>query len=569
MKKTIFFLLAVIAIPVFFIRSKTDKQTADTSYNTTRIYCAPSFDPAKLNNDAPLLKGLGNFHYKVSTRSKKAQQYFNQGFALMYGFNHGEAARSFLTAIRYDSTLAMAYWGLAMVLGPNYNAPLDPAGLDEINKAVDKAVMYADKATTVEKALINAVTKKFPREKVGDMTVFYEAYAEAMRQAYNNFSNDADVGTLYAESLMNLHPWDLWLKDGSPQPWTPPIVETLESVLSRFPEHPGAIHYYIHATEASKQPGKAAVYADRLRDQMPDAGHLVHMPSHTYIRTGAYHKGVIANEKASEADSTYIAQCKIQGTYPLLYYPHNLHFLAACAFLEGNSTKALDAAEAVSRKADKKFLADNATVQHFYIIPLYVMIHTGKWDEILQRENPGEGLLYPEAIWHYARGMAYAAKGKTELAEKELAAIVKISENDQLKTHMIWDMNSAADLVNIARYVLEGELLAHNKRYDEAISLFNKAITVEDKLNYNEPPDWFFSVRLTAGHWMLQAGEFAAAEKIFREDLETFKENGWALMGLYKSLQGQARAEEANQAKERFDKAWQWADINIESSRKM
>lgn len=569
MKKVFLFLFAVILIPAFFIRGRSDKAVVDAPGISPRIYCSPSFDPAKLTQDAPLLKGLGKFHYKVSTRSKKAQLYFDQGLALMYGFNHGEAGRSFNTALRYDSTLAMAYWGLAMVLGPNYNAALNPTSLGEINRAVDQAVKHAVKATSAEQAFINAIAKKFPREEVKDMTPFYEAYAAEMGKAYEQFPGDVEFGTLYAEALMNLHPWNLWGKDGTPQPWTPQILQVLERVLHNFPDHPGAIHYYIHATEASRQAEKAIVYADKLRNKMPDAGHLVHMPSHVYIRTGDYHKGVIANEQSSAADSSYISQCKVQGVYPMLYYPHNLHFLTACAFLEGNSAKALEAAWAVSGKAEKKFLAENATVQHFYIIPYYILVHMARWDEILQRENPGKGLLYPEAIWHYARGMAYGAKGDLDAAATELKEIEKIAGEESLKSLMIWDLNSAADLVNIARHVLEGELQAHNREYSKATASFKEAIAIEDKLNYNEPPDWFFSVRLTAGHWLLQCGKFEAAEKIFLEDLETFRENGWALMGLYKSLVGQGKVTAADEAKVRFDKAWQWADIIIESSRKM
>lgn len=535
----------------------------------TFMYCAPSFDPdIWKKGDAPLLKGLGSVHYKVNTRSAKAQKFFNQGLALTYGFNHGEAYRSFKTALKHDSTCAMAYWGIAMVLGPNYNAPLNPASLADINDAIDKAVKYSKGASPKEKALIHTMTKRFPREEVKDMTPYYEAYAQALKEAHESFPKDMDIATIYADALMNLHPWNLWLKDGNPQPWTPEIVALIEKILQKIPDHPGAMHYYIHATEASNKAEVALPYADKLRTAMPAAGHMVHMPSHTYIRTGHYHKGVVANEKASLADSVYIAQCRAEGFYPLVLYPHNIHFLAACAFLEGSSQKALDAARMVSRKADRKYLADMAGVQHFYIIPLYVMVHLGRWDEILQEPEPGKSLKYPTAIWHYARGMALAAKGNKTAAEQELKTIQEMLADGSLKDLSIWDVNTIMDLVQIAAYSLEGELAGYNGDYATAEDRLTKAIEIEDKLAYTEPPDWFFSVRLSLGHWLVKGKKYAEAEKVYEKDLETFKENGWALKGLFNSLKGQGKEAEALAVSKRFNEAWKYADMKIESSRK-
>lgn len=535
----------------------------------TFIYCAPSFDPdIWKNGDAPLLKGLGNLHYKITTGSDSAQKFFDQGLALTYGFNHGEAFRSFRTALKHDSTCAMAYWGIAMVLGPNYNVPLNPSSLADINEAIGKAVKYSAGTTPKEKALIHTMAVRFPRKEVEDIAPYYQAYAQALKEAHLQFPEDMDIASIYADALMNLHPWDLWLKDGTPQPWTPEILTVIEKILQKAPSHPGAMHYYIHATEASKHAEIALPYADKLRTAMPAAGHLVHMPSHTYIRTGQYHKGVVANEKASQADSTYIAQCRAEGFYPLVLYPHNIHFLAACAFLEGSGQKALDAARMVSRKADRKYLTEFGGVQHFYIIPLYVMVHLGRWDEILQEPHPGEPLLYPSAIWHYARGMAYAAKGDLQAANAEMKALQGIAMRDELKELSVWDMNTMDDLVNIAAYNLEGEIAGHKGDYATAVDRFSKAIAIEDQLTYTEPPDWFFSVRLSLGHWLVKAGKFAEAEAVFRNDLETFRENGWALKGLFNSLKGQGKDAEARAVNARFKKAWQWADMKIESSRK-
>ncbi|RYY21506.1 MAG: hypothetical protein EOO04_18125, partial [Chitinophagaceae bacterium] len=457
---------------------KNDTAAAKRTFSKRDIvYCAPSFDPTLMNDaNAPQLDGIGKWDYPVSTTSEKAAEYFNQGLAMMYGFNHGEAGRSFRTALRLDSTLALAYWGIAMVLGPNYNAALNPTSLVDINNAIDKAIQYKDHAKPNEQALISAIRKRFPRTEVKDMLPYYEAYVASMKQAHESFPDDAEIATLYADALMNMHPWDLWLKDGTPQPWTPAIIQILENTLAKYPDHPGSIHYYIHATEASNDAMKASPYADKLAGLMPAAGHLVHMPSHTYIRTGEYHKGVLVNESASEADSSYIAQCKVQGAYPLIYYPHNLHFLAACAFLEGSSSKAMDAAWATARKANKEAMHEIPGIQHYSAIPFYMLVQLGRWDEILQTESPADSFLYPKAIWHYARGMAYTAKGEKEKASKELAVVEKIAANESLKTQLIWGINSTADLVHIAMHTLRGEMLASGKQFGKAITSLQQAV---------------------------------------------------------------------------------------------
>jgi predicted Zn-dependent protease len=558
-----------LAVLVVFAASKADDESPESSgQNRSFLYCAPGFDPSKLENSkAPLLQGLGNLHYEVTTKNKVAQQYFNQGLTLSYAFNHGEAARSFKEVTQLDSTCAMGYWGLAFVLGPNYNAALNPTSLDDINDALNKAVFYSKKASKLEQGLINALAKRYPKEEVQDMTPYATAYAEELKQLYEKFPGDMQVATLYAEALMNLHPWNLWMKDGSAQPWTAEIQQLLEEILKKDPSHPGANHYYIHVMEASREAHKALRSADTLRNLLPAAGHLVHMPSHIYIRTGNYHEGVLANIKASAADSTYITQCKVQGTYPMLYYPHNIHFLAACAFFEGNSKQAIESAWSVSANADKRYLHESVTVQHYYIIPYYVLVHLGKWDDILKLDKPGESLKYPLAIWHYSRGMAFAAKGNLVEAIAEFNVVSKLSKDEELKSMLIWESNSAFDLVNIASYTLRAEIAMHQKQYDKSIDLLKKAIEIEDRLNYTEPPDWFFSVRHSLGNVLLKAGRYEQAEKIYKEDLETFPENGWALRGLQNSLEAQNKTAEAEEVKKRFEKAWQWADFEITTSR--
>src|SRR5690606_10836591 len=516
---------------------KNEKVDEEGPKRNAVVFCAPAFDPAKINaKDAPLFDDPGTFNYPVSTVSGLAQKYFNQGLTMLYAFNHGEAGRSFKAAMEYDSTMAMAYWGLAMVLGPNYNAALNPSSLSEINVAIDNAVKFSRNASEKERMLIEALAQRFPRQEVEDMAPYNTAYAKAMKRVHEAFPSDAEIAATYADALMNEHPWNLWLKDGTAQPWTADVMQALETMLAKWPDHPALCHLYIHATEASKSPEKALPQADKLGDLMPFAGHIVHMPSHTYIRTGDYHKAVLVNEKAISMDSTYIAQCKVAGAVPMYYYPHNIHFLAVSAFLEGSSAKAIDAAWMIQRNASKEFLDENATIQHYYSIPYYVLVHLGKWDDILAMKYPGEQLKYPAAIWHYARGMAYTAKGNLEKAGNELWAVEQIAADESLQKLLIWESNSASQLVTIAKQVLKGEIEATKGNYDDAFTAFKKAIEIEEALNYTEPPDWFFSVRHSLGHWLNVAGKYAQAESIYLEDLENFPSNGWALAGLYNSL---------------------------------
>lgn len=561
--------LVVLAFVVVLLGYTPSAQPGQTGNSPVAVYCAPSFDTTNFKKGkAPLIDGLGNLHFPVTTRSKLAQRFFNQGLTLVYAFNHGEAARSFQEMLRNDSTAAMGWWGMAMVLGPNYNAALNPSSLEEINTVMRNAQRFAAKATPKEQAMIAALARRFPAEPVSDMGPFAAAYADGMRQVNQRFPDDADIAVLYADALMNEHPWNFYLRDGEPQPWTKGVEQVLEQTMARFPNHPGALHMYLHAVEASPTASRALPAAKRLLNMVPAAGHLVHMPAHIYIRTGHYHDGVLSTEQAQVSDSSYIVQCKSQGTYPLLYYPHNVHFLAACAFLEGNSQKAIAAAWNVSRLADRRYLATNVTVQHYYIIPYYVLVHLGEWQQILSIPTPGESLQYPRAIWHYARGMAYTATGNLPAARQELASLQGYAADTTLRPLLVWETNSSLDLIGIAAFTLEAELLAHERQYDRAIERLRKAAAIEDGLNYQEPPDWFFSVRHSLGHVLVQAKKFAEAEQVYLEDFKTFPENGWALRGLYSSLVGQQKHQEAEAVRQRFEKAWQWADIKITSSRK-
>jgi tetratricopeptide (TPR) repeat protein len=533
-------------------------------------FCAPksvvlNTEPGYDGTLVPLFAGLTeNFSYPITTDSKVAQKYFDQGLILAYGFNHAEAARSFQEAARQDPDCAMCHWGLGYVLGPNYNAGMQPEVLPQAHEAIAKAKMLSYKVSPKEQALILALSKRYPKTMDDDPKPYYQAYADAMRDVQKQFPDDQDIAAMCAEALMDMHPWDLWTKGGQPQPWTPEILGIIEGVLEKNPQHVQSIHLYIHATEASGNAERAIPYANHLRSLVPGSGHLVHMPSHTYLNTGHYWEGTLANERAVKIDSSYVEACHAAGIYPLAYYPHNWHFLAACAAMAGKGDRALEASRYMAdHVVNKEMIAEpafGATLQHFYTIPWFIMVKFAKWDEILNEPEPVFNMEYPMAIWHYAKGMAYSAKGNLPQAEKELAAVKEIEKIEALGEMKLFDINNALQVVMIASNVLEGEILYRKGQYSQAIVSLEKAVEFEDGLSYIEPPDWFFSVRHLLGFVLLEAGQFAKAENVYRTDLKTFKENGWALIGLYQSLVKQGKNKEAKAVRQRFEKAWAHAD---------
>jgi tetratricopeptide (TPR) repeat protein len=520
---------------------------------------------------APLFNNLGNLQFRITTSSDLAQKYFNQGVALAYGFNHAEAYRSFREVSRLDTNCAMAYWGMAIVLGPNINAPMDGADVPTAYEAVQKALALLDNETEKEKDFIYALSKRYDKNNSDERNTLDSAYSDAMGKLSEKYPDDLHAATMFAESLMDLHPWDYWLRDGTPQPWTGEILSTLESVIQRDPEHMGANHLYIHAVEASKDPARGIPSAEKLAYVAPGAGHLVHMPAHIYIRVGKYHEGSIANKKAIESDEEYLSQCFQQGLYPLAYYPHNYHFLWATATLEGDSKTALNAAISTSQKPPDSLLnaCGYQTLQHFAVIHLYGYVTFGKWDKILKEPEPAEERLYPQGVWHYARGMAFTAKDKLDDAEKELAELNHLRDNKQVDDLAIWGINSAGLLLKVAYEVLSGEIAAKKKNYNLAIEHLKKGVELESTLRYDEPPTWFYPVRQNLGAILIEAGKFAEAEKVYREDLEEIPENGWALYGLYQALSFQNKSEEAEEVRKRFEEAWKYADIELKSSRIM
>jgi tetratricopeptide (TPR) repeat protein len=521
------------------------------------------------NRNAPLLPNLGSFEYEVTTKSDLAQKYFNQGLILSYGFNHLEAFRSFNEAAEIDSSFAMAYWGMALVLGPNINAAMESSDIKTAYEAVQKAAEYSKGVTKKEQEFISALSKRYSNVELEDRTSLDSAYAKAMSQLARKYPKDTEAGTLYAESIMDLHPWDYWLKDGTPQGWTDEIITQLENVLEINPEHPGANHLFIHTIEASKNPERGLINADRLRTLIPGAGHLVHMPSHIYIRVGKYHEGTLANQMAVKSDEAYLTQCNQQGLYPMGYYPHNYHFLWATATLEGRSALANDAALKTSSKPADSLLSvcGYQTLQHYKAIPYYAYVRFGKWDDILKAAAPLDEHPYPKGVWHYARGMALIANNHLDKAKEESNKLEKLKNLGDVNDLTIWGINSAGNLLKIASEVLLGEIAAKEKNYNKAIEHLSKAVELEKLLLYDEPPTWFYPVRHNLGAILIEAGKFAEAEKIYNEDLDEFPENGWALFGLIQSLKKQNKNNEVIEVEKRFKTAWQFADIELSSSR--
>lgn len=528
------------------------------------ISCSKNTD-----KQAPLFDNLGTLDFPITTNSELAQKYFNQGVILAYGFNHEEAFRSFEEAARLDTNCAMAYWGMAYVIGPNINLPMNAGVVATAYEAVERAMSLLDDETQREKDYVIALSKRYTNEELEDRTHLDKAYSDAMRELVSKYPNDLDAATMFAESIMDLHPWDYWLKDGTPQPWTLEILTSLEGVIERNTDHHGSNHLYIHAIEASKNPERGNASADKLRFLAPGAGHLVHMPAHIYIRTGQYHEGSLANQRAVKSDEEYINQCNQQGFYPLAYYPHNYHFLWATATLEGDSKTAIDAALKTSQLPPDSLinLCGYKTLQHFVVIPLYAYVTFGKWDEILNYEKPKKLQLYPLGVWHYARGMAFIANGDLGKAEKELAELEQLRFNKKVEDLSIWGINSAGTLIKIAYEVLSGELAAKKKDYATAISHLKSAVELENTLRYDEPPTWFYPCRLNLGAVLIESGRYEEAQKVFEENLSNLPENGWALYGLHQALLKLNENNEAAEVQKRFKEAWKYSDFKLTSSR--
>jgi tetratricopeptide (TPR) repeat protein len=518
-----------------------------------------------LERPVTLMSGLGELHHPVSTKNKEAQEFFDQGLRLIYAFNHDEAARSFRKAAELDTSLAMAYWGIAEAIGPNYNDPASEERFREAHEAVQKASDLSAGAWPSERAYIAALAKRFPADPKADLQKAAEQYRDAMREVVRNNPDDLDAATLFAEAGMVLHPWGLWRKDGTPEEGTEEIVATLESVIRRDPNHLGANHYYIHAVEASNSPERALAGANRLAALAPGAGHIVHMPAHVYIRTGDYEAAVKTNQKAAEVDRAYMKSSGVEGLYPMMYYSHNLHFIAMGAAMTGDYAESHKAAEMLAAHVAPD-VKEMPPLEGFMTIPMAVDVRFHKWDEILAMKPPDEKMLTAVGFWHFARGMALAGKGKIEEAEAEYKIVADAEKATPPDVVFVMPINNKLkDILKIAENVLGAQVALARKDNAAATGMLREAVRVQDMLKYDEPQDWFFPVRESLGGVLLMSGDARGAEQVFRDDLMKNPRNPRSLFGLHRALKAQERNSDAWFVEKQFHDAWKGdAELKVE-----
>ncbi len=529
------------------------------------IFAGSALQAGAEQRPVTLMGGLGDWHHPVSTKNKDAQEFFDQGLRLIYAFNHDEAARSFHKAADLDSSLAIAYWGVAEAVGPNYNDPASEDRFKEAHEAIQKAVDLSAGASASEKAYIAAMAKRFPADPKADLRKAADEYHDAMREVVKAYPDDLDAATLFAEAGMDLHPWGLWHPDGTPLAGTEEIVATLESVIRREPNHLGAVHYYIHAVEASNSPERALAGANRLAALAPEAGHIVHMPAHVYIRTGDYAAAVKTNQDAAEVDRAYIKSSGVDGIYSMMYYSHNLHFIAMCSAMTGDYNESRKAAEMLAEHVGPA-VKMMPPLEGFMSIPMAVDVRFHKWDEILAMKAPDAEMQATAGFWHFARGMALAGKGKTADAEAEYKIVTEAEH--ATPSDAIFQMpinNKTKDILKIAENVLGAEVALARKDSAHAASLLREAVSVQDTLKYGEPPDWFFPVRESLGGVLLMSGDAKGAERVFRDDLAKNPRNPRSLFGLQRALRDQGRDTDAWFVEKQFHEAWKGdAQLKVE-----
>lgn len=514
--------------------------------------------------DVPLFPGLGDRTTPITTDSPEAQTYFDQGLSMMYAFNHDEALRSFRKAAELDLDAPMPWWGISIANGPHINNPYVPQErAAEAWIALEAAKARAADGTAVEQALIEALSHRYADPPPADRAGLDAAYADAMREVWQRFPENDDVGALFAEAMMDLRPWNQWTREGEPQPGTLEVVETLDTVITRNPRHPLALHLYIHAVEASRDPGRADAAADHLRDLQPGLGHLVHMPSHIDVRRGRWQEAIDANAKAVKADSTFRALSPGYGFYGL-YMAHDSHMLAYAAMMSGQRALAVRVMDELIEEMPAQWTIDWAMIADGYMVmPLEVRMRFGMWDEVLAAPEFPDRYPFARAMRHYARGVAYAAQGDTKSARAEHTAFVAASA--AVPSDGIFGNNSMLALVLVAEDLLVGEILYREGRTEAAFEALRAAVVHEDALNYDEPPSWIQPVRHALGTLLLKSRRPKEAEAVFREDLARLPNNGWGLYGLARSLENQGRRAEAAEVRARFDEVWAKSDVELET----
>jgi tetratricopeptide (TPR) repeat protein len=516
------------------------------------------------NGPAPLLDGLGHLHHAITTSKPEAQRYFDQGLTLVYGFNYDEATRSFRYAAKLDPNCAMAYWGIALTLGPNYNDPdIDAARRKSAYEASQKAVSLAGSAKPGEQAFIRALAKRYSADPKADPKKLNVDYAQAMRDVMRQNPADSDAAVLFADAAMNVHPWQLWKHDGQPEEGTREIVDVLEGVLKRDPNHIGANHLYIHAVEASQKPERALASAKRLTGLAPGAGHLVHMPAHIYIRTGDYHGASLANQHAVGIDQGYVNKYHVTGMYPVMYYTHNLHFLAVSSSMEGR----FDEANRIATKVVTgmtPFAKETPMAEWFLPTKMLVLIRFRQWEDLAQVPEPDKSLRILHAVWHFGRGMAFTGLARLDKAVAERDALS--AEVKAVPPEAMLGFNSAQQVLGIAAGMLDGYIARGQRNYKRAGELLSKAAQAEDKLNYDEPPDWYLPPRESLGAVLFTDGRYADAEAAFRAELKAHAKNPRALFGLAQCLQAEKKAAEAAAVRKEFEAGWKNADVKLKMS---
>ena len=519
---------------------------------------------------APLFKGMGAFHMPITTRDTNAQRYFDQGMVLAFGFNHAESIRSFRAAQTLDSDCAMCFWGEALATGPNINvtnigkAVMTPEERASARAAIDHALTLVDGVTSKERSWILALDKRYDGQRETPRDPLDRAWADALADMVGAYPDDMTVASVYAEALMNTMPWDYWGPSGEAKPDTQAVIKSLERVMAAEPEHPLALHLYIHALEASSNAQKAEGAADALANLVPGSGHLVHMPSHIYFRVGRYQDAALANIRAADIDEAYIAECNAQGFYPALYYPHNIHFLWASATMQGQSELSLKSARRVVENVRIEQVEQFPTIQFFRTVPMLSLVRFARWEEILSEPEPHAPFAFARAIWHYGRGVAYASMENKESALNELAAIERLEpEVDDI---FMGNVYPAKSLIGVAKSLLRGEIAFRSGAMAAAVTSFEEAVAMQDALPYTEPPFWYYPTRQSLGAALLADGRAAEAQLVFEADLEQYPMNGWSLYGLTEALTAQGLTAPAEAARQRFETVWQFSDVTLSSS---
>lgn len=536
---------------------------------------AQVFDPTALNADpktaegplSPKLTGLGDYSFTVSTDNPESQYFFDQGFRLVVAFNHSEAMRSFKEAIRLDPDNAMAYWGWALTLGRNLNLPMLVNSMEQANYAIGMAVSLKDRVSEREADYIDALAARYSTDLSIPREVLDEAYAVAMEKLMNKYPDDPDAAVLFAGAAMNTQPWDYWNADGTPKGRTEQIIAVLDKVIENHPDHAAALHYHIHVTE-SMRPELAVESADNLAPLLPGSGHLVHMPSHIFMRVGRYQDAYDTNVIAAKVDEDYITQCNAQGLYPLAYYPHNLHFLAWSSMYTGRSGESLDAAWKVKNRIEAGSRTNTWGLNEtFRSQPIFVMTRFGMWEDLLKVKKPFMRAQFMTGVWHYGRSLAQLHLGNMDEAEKELASLGKLVDKLNEGAPGYKNFEDVGGLLSIAENVAAGEIEAKKGNFDKALYHLGAAVRMEDSLAYNEPPSWYFPTRHILGAILLDAGRPVEAEVVYWEDLKHNPDNAYSLYGMYQALSAQNKEALAMEFKAKYDQMWANSDVKLASSR--